>query len=228
MYHVMIVEDDEQIRWSLRELLEGEYKIWEADRAEKAWDILRARPIDLCLVDVNLPSIDGYELCSQIRAQYLMPILFVSVRDDEESVINGLACGGDDYITKPFSAQVLRMRMAAQLRRRGYHAEENNSRLTVDGYMLDLDRHVMIANGAEVELTKTECQILHLLMKRAGCLVTRRMLLESIWDDYENYVENNTLSVHMSRLRKKVARVGTCPIETVSGVGYRWERRRSV
>lgn len=227
MYQVLIIEDDEQIRWNLRELLEREYTIWEADRAESAWDILHTQPIDLCLVDINLPTMNGYELCSQIRAQYLMPIIFVTVLDDEGSIVRGLSCGGDDYITKPFSAQILRVRMAAQLRRRSYQTERNAGQIAVDGYLLDLDRHTLSVNGSEIELTKTEYEILHLLIKRAGCLVTRRLLLESIWDDYENYVENNTLSVHMSRLRKKLNRLGSCPIETVSGVGYRWERRRA-
>lgn len=227
MYQVLIIEDDEQIRWNLRELLEREYTIWEADRAESAWDILHTQPIDLCLVDINLPTMNGYELCSQIRAQYLMPIIFVTVLDDEGSIVRGLSCGGDDYITKPFSAQILRVRMAAQLRRRSYQTERNAGQIAVDGYLLDLDRHTLSVNGSEIELTKTEYEILHLLIKRAGCLVTRRLLLESIWDGYENYVENNTLSVHMSRLRKKLNRLGSCPIETVSGVGYRWERRRA-
>ena len=227
MHQVLIIEDDEQIRWNLRELLEREYTIWEADRAESAWDILHTQPIDLCLVDINLPTMNGYELCSQIRAQYLMPIIFVTVLDDEGSIVRGLSCGGDDYITKPFSAQILRVRMAAQLRRRSYQTERNAGQIAVDGYLLDLDRHTLSVNGSEIDLTKTEYEILHLLIKRAGCLVTRRLLLESIWDGYENYVENNTLSVHMSRLRKKLNRLGSCPIETVSGVGYRWERRRA-
>lgn len=224
MYQVLIVEDDELIRWSLRELLEREYKVWEVDQSEKVWAILRENPIDLCLLDVNLPTTNGYELCRQIRARYFMPILFISVRDDENSIIKGLACGGDDYVTKPFSAQVLRMRITAQLRRCSYQVNRKSSRLAVDGYLLDQERHVLISNNKEVELTKTEYQILYLLMKRAGCLVTRQLLLESIWDNYENYVENNTLSVHMSRLRKKLTRIGSCPIETISGVGYRWER----
>lgn len=224
MCKILIVDDDKAIRWSLKTALETKYIVLESADAETALSILVKDKVDLCLIDVNLPSCDGFELCRRIRMDNLMPIIFITVNDDEESLTQGLMCGGDDYVTKPFSFRELELRIMAHLRRFRYQQEDAKKRLVRGKYVLNLEQHTLMKDGELIDITKTEFNLLRRFMLHSGCLVTREQLLREIWDVHENFVEDNTLTVNISRIRKKLAyKDGECPIETVSGIGYRWK-----
>jgi DNA-binding response OmpR family regulator len=164
-----------------------------------------------------LPDCDGFALCTQWRQQGVSaPILFLTACDDEVQVVRGLDAGGDDYITKPFRLQELLSRIRALLRR------VQTAAYSHDGLVIDTAKMTATRDGAPVFVTPTEFQLLSVLIRNPGRILTRKMLLQAIWDDAEMYIEDNTLSVHISRLREKI---GGGRIKTVRGVGYSWEER---
>lgn len=222
MERLLVIDDDDVIRNSLVELLKKDYLVSGASSSCEALEILNENQMDLCILDVNLGNESGYELCKTIRKQYRMPIIFLTVRDDEDSLEQAILCGGDDYLTKPFSMRELRLRILAHLRRSGYvHGKERI--LKADGWTLNVDA-CTLHGTQDVEITSMELYILEILMENRGCLIPRGRLLELIDDKTDGFVEDNTLSVYISRLRSKMNRSGLqCPIETVRGIGYRWK-----
>lgn len=223
MDRILIVEDDLSIRWSLKQLLQNTYIVYEAETAEAAMLYVREHNFDLCLIDINLPGKDGYGLCQSIRANSIVPIIFITVKDDEDSIVYGLDCGADDYIVKPFSVRELESRIRAQLRHRNYQSG-SSTKLRMGDYILDSDNFYLSKNNHIMQITKREFDIIFLLMQRNGGVVTRTQMLYKIWDIHDNYIEDNSLSVYISRLRKKLTQeFGQCPIETVPRIGYRWK-----
>lgn len=238
---ILILEDDSAIRNTAAHNLRGDYLVEEAADCASARLILEHAPVSLCLVDVNLPDGNGFDFCRRLREVSLIPVIFLTVNDREDDIIRGLDCGGDDYVTKPFSMRELRYRIKAQLRRShltGIPAGRGTDISTLSGgfrelsgpgrelksgvYRMNTEKNEFTAGNHKVELTRTEYRIMELLMRRPGCLVTREFILGQIWDDRGNYVENNTLSVNVSRLRRKLRKyVKTDRIQTISGVGYR-------
>jgi len=217
---ILIVEDDALVRESLASQLAEQYEMVKASCASEAQRHIRQRAPELCLMDVNLPDMDGYTLCREIRREHTMPIIFLTVRDDEASIVYGLEVGGDDYVVKPFSFRTLQSRIMAQLRRAGMAMQPTAE--TKGGYHLDEVKHLFSYQEHAIEITPIEFEILRLLMGRKGCLVSREQLLDRIWDTHGNFVEENTLSVTISRLRRKLTHRKECPLETVHGLGYRW------
>ena len=212
---ILIVEDDAFLRDGLTELLRREgYLPAAADSLQEARKLLAESSFSLILLDVMLPDGTGFDFCAELRARgFAAPILFLTACDDELQVVRGLDCGGDDYVTKPFKLRELTSRIRALLRRAGRTADAapaflNAERLTAD------------VNGEEILLTPTEFQLLSVLVKNAGVIVPRGTLLEKIWDIDGDFIDDNTLSVHVSRLREKI---GKDRIETVRGVGYRYK-----
>ena len=170
---------------------------------------------------VTLPAGDGFSFCRQLRRLSRTPVIFLTVLDDEDSIVQGLSCGGDDYVTKPFSARVLLSRMQALLRRT---AGESVQCLCSGELVLQPDTHTALLRGEALPLMPKEWEILLLFLQNPGRLLTRRILLERLWDAEGSFVDDNTLSVHMSRLRKKLGDYqGTPYIRTERGFGYRWE-----
>ena len=201
------------LRGGLRELFEREgYAVTSAASACEA----RARyspTVDLIVLDVTLPDGDGVSLCRQWRAEGVQqPILFLTAKDEEFDVVRGLDAGGNDYVTKPFRMQELLSRIRAQLRTA---APQQVAR---GGLEIDQTRMQVRKDGETIPLTLTEYKILVTLMKRSF-VVTRDMLLEALWDEGGKFVDDNTLSVHVSRLKTKI---GAEHIRTVRGVGYQW------
>lgn len=217
---ILIVEDDALVRESLASQLSEGYDAATVSCAGEAQRQIRQRVPELCLLDVNLPDMDGYALCQEIRREHTMPIIFLTVRDDEASIVHGLEVGGDDYVVKPFSFRTLQSRIMAQLRRAGMAMLATAE--AEGGYRLDEDKHLFSYQEHPIEVTPIEFEILRLLISRKGCLVTREQLLGRIWDAHGSFVEENTLSVTISRLRRKLMYRKECPIETVHGLGYRW------
>lgn len=224
MYTILITEDERFIRSNIKNTLEQDYLVKEAGDVKEALKIFQKEAIDLCLIDVNLPDYDGFYLCRKIREKSQIPIIFLTVKDDEESILKGLSLGADDYITKPFSLRILKMRIWAQLRRNAPPVNDQSHIIQCGEYSLNLKTYTLSQKGTDIKITKTEYEILKRLMKSSGCLVSRERLLAEIWDIHGNYIDNNTLSVHISRLRRKLMTDDLiCPIETINGVGYRWK-----
>ena len=221
MATILIVDDDKTIRNNLRQLLEGKYQILESSGVAETLEIVGRNPVDLCLLDVNLADGNGFDLCRTIRNQHFMPIIFVTVNDDEDSLTKGLLCGGDDYVTKPFSFVELDLRIMAQLRRVQYQNRQTRNLLVRGPYVLNTDDYTLSKDGKQIVITRTEYRLLKKLMEQEGCLVTRDMLLNAFWDQCEDFVDSNTLTVNISRIRRKLGPGN--PIETVYGVGYRWK-----
>ena len=217
--HILLVEDDTFLREGLVELLTNEsYKITAAENANKAKTYLNMTDFDLVVLDVRLPDGSGLDICRKIRADgKTMPVLFLTACDDENEIVTGLDSGADDYVTKPFGIKVLLSRIRALLRR------NPSSIYEADGLYVDLNKMIVRKNGETVFLTPTEFQILSTLIRNASIVVTRGSLLSAIWDCDGNFIDDNTLSVHISRLREKIS---TSKLSTIRGVGYRWEDKQ--
>lgn len=217
--HILLVEDDTFLREGLVELLTKEsYKITAAENANKAKTYLNMTDFDLVILDVRLPDGSGLDICREIRADgKTMPVLFLTACDDENEIVTGLDSGADDYVTKPFGIKVLLSRIRALLRR------NPSSIYEADGLYVDINKMLVKKNGETVFLTLTEFQILSTLIRNAGIVVTRGSLLSAIWDCDGNFIDDNTLSVHISRLREKIS---TSKLSTIRGVGYRWEDKQ--
>ena len=211
---ILLVEDDTPLREALEELL-----LREGYTVIKAPDIGAARArmdsaVELVLLDVGLPDGDGVSLCRHWRAMGIQtPILFLTARDEELDVVRGLDSGGNDYVTKPFRMQELLSRIRALLRR-----NQQTALVTRSGITLDSAKLQALRNGEPLLLTVTEYKLLAKLLSQRS-IVTRSMLLDALWDVDSRFVDDNTLSVHISRLREKV---GPERIKTVRGVGYQW------
>ena len=211
---ILLVEDDAPLRGALEELLcrEG-YEVVKAANVRSARAAMDSE-VDLILLDVGLPDGDGVDLCKAWRREGLeTPILFLTAKDEELDVVRGLDAGGNDYVTKPFRMQELLSRIRALLRR-----NQKENALTRSGITLDREKLLAIREGEVLLLTVTEYKILAKLISQRS-IVTRAALLEALWDVDSRFVDDNTLSVHVSRLREKL---GGNHIKTVRGVGYQW------
>ena len=223
MQKILIVDDDDIIRDKLDYLLSDEYITFCATNKKEVFTILQKNDINLCLLDVNLKEENGFDLCKTIRQEYSMPIIFITVNDDEDSLEEGLLSGGDDYVVKPFSMRELKLRIMAQLRRNTYTYHKNDV-IRVNEWKMDFSRHQFSFHDVCLEISNTEFILLGQLLKNRGCLVTRNTLLDEITEQNDSFVEDNTLSVHVSRIRNKMMKkFNCCPIETIRGIGYRWK-----
>jgi two-component system alkaline phosphatase synthesis response regulator PhoP len=220
---VLIVEDDEDIASSIRYNLEreGAFDVRLARTGEDALRELRKEVPSLILLDINLPSMSGFELCRRLRADAAtsrIPVVVLTARDDEGDRVLGLQLGADDYIVKPFSMRELVARVHAVLRRA--EADGEASPFYQDERLLiDYDNFMVTVDGAEVRLTRKEFQLLRLLAAAKGRVIQRESLLDRVWG-LEYYGESRTLDVHIRRVRKKLGIESA--IETVIGVGYRF------
>lgn len=215
---ILLVEDDIFLRDGLSEMLTKEgYDVTVAENFITANEKIREH-FQLIILDIMLPDGNGLELCQKIRkADNNTPILFLTACDDEIQIVRGLDAGADDYVTKPFRLLELLSRIRALLRRSG------NQILSDKNITVDNNNMTVTKDGITISLTPTEYMILKTLMSNRGIIVTRNILLEKIWDCDESFIDDNTLSVHVSRLREKI---GSDHIATVRGVGYRWEESK--
>ncbi len=211
---ILLVEDDSALRSALEELLTREgYDVVKTSNVHSAKAAMRFE-IDLVMLDVGLPDGDGVSLCKQWRSEGVQtPILFLTAKDEELDVVRGLDAGGNDYVTKPFRMQELLSRIRALLRRNQKDATVSRSGIILDTAKLQASR-----DGEVLLLTVTEYKILAKLISERS-IITRAALLDALWDVDSRFVDDNTLSVHISRLREKV---GGSHIKTIRGVGYQW------
>ena len=212
---LLLVEDDAMLRGGLSELFTREgYRVIEAGSVREARQ-KKDETVQAIVLDVGLPDGDGVSLCREWRGQgETRPILFLTAKDEEFDVVRGLDSGDNDYVTKPFRMQELLSRVRVLLR----GSQMKKAALSRSGFDLDETRMQILKDGEALPLTLTEYKILTMLLE-SKAVVPRDRLLGVLWDDGGKFIDDNTLSVHMSRLREKV---GADHIRTVRGVGYQW------
>jgi len=217
---VLVVEDDEIILDSLRySLVQAGYTVTAAGSVAEALAFLdTGAPFDLCLLDIRLPDGSGFQVCDAIRAKSSLPILFLTACDDEVSTVRALETGGDDYVSKPFRVRELLARMGAVLRRSGTQSEPVTA--MVGENQVNLQTGKVYREGQEVVLTAMEYKLLLVFLKNRGQLLSRSQILNQLWDAAGDYVNDNTLTVYVKRLREKLGGGGAL-IQTVRGIGYR-------
>ncbi len=218
---IMIVEDDKTIR----DLISDSLNKWGFDTFivtnfnDVLTDFLAQEP-HLVLLDINLPVFDGYYWCQKIREVSKVPIIFISSRNTNMDSVMAMNMGGDDFVNKPFSMEILIAKINALLRRTYDYVENQHNRITHNGLTLNLENSTMTINDSTVELSKNESRLLLILLKNQGKIVSRNKLLRALWDD-ERFVDDNTLTVNINRLRKKIESAGLQQyIQTKIGQGY--------
>lgn len=217
---ILLLEDDDTISFGIRTgLSRAGHQVICCDSLAKARAALTPA-VSLALLDWNLPDGSGYRFCHEIKEKGDIPIIFLTVRDDPQDIIRGLEAGADDYIVKPFLLSVLSARIQAVLRRSGSQKERGQF-LTCGSICLEPISARVTAGGEEISLSAGEYRLLQLLIEHKNQTLTRAMLLERLWDENGSFVNDNTLTVTMKRLREKLG--GFDCIRTLRGIGYRME-----
>ena len=194
-----------------------------AGTVREALDLFRENAYDLLLLDVTLPDGTGFDICREVRRGSTVPIIFLTASDQEISIVKGLDMGGDDYITKPFRLNELLSRIKALLRRSGQFSRAE-SVLEANGIRVDTAERLVWKHGEQIELPLAEYRLLCLFMKNPNHLLTRELILDRMWEGNGNYVDDNTLSVYIRRLRNKIEDTPNVPkyLLTERGIGYKW------
>ena len=219
-YKILVVDDDKELVKMLCSYFNmKQYETITATDGMEALNKMKMKP-DIILLDINMPRMDGIEVCRLIRSKVLCPILFLTARVDEDDKINGLLSGGDDYITKPFRIQELRARVAAHLRR---EKREHHSILSFEpDIRFDLSAKVLYVSEQPVPLTKSEYSICEYLAKNRGQVFTKEQIYEAVFG-FDGIGDNSTISTHIKNIRAKLEHFKISPISTVWGIGYKWE-----
>jgi DNA-binding response OmpR family regulator len=223
---ILLVDDEDSVQKLLAYPLERDgYRVLQARNGEEALERFDAEHVDLVVLDLMLPRLDGLEVCKRLRSESSVPIIMLTARDDELDKVLGLELGADDYITKPFSIREFRSRVRALLRRASAprHDRRQAEVISRNGLTIDLARRVVEVRDTPVQLTYVEFELLRILASSPGRVYTRQMLLEALWGGFE-YREPRTIDVHIRHLREKLERDPREPelIFTVRGVGYRF------
>lgn len=222
MQQILLVEDDLALVAGLQYSMEKDgFVVQTAGSVQEGWQCFSQNCPNLVVLDVGLPDGTGFDLCKRIREQSSIPILFLTACDEETNVVMGLDMGGDDYIAKPFRLRELLSRIRALLRR---SVEKPAQALVSGSFTLQVKESRLYQNGEEIPLTPAEYRLLSMLVQNEGHIITREQLLGTLWDSKSDFVDENTLSVYIRRLRSKVEENPSTPvyIHTVRGVGYRW------
>jgi two-component system, OmpR family, response regulator len=226
---ILLVDDEDSVQKLLAYPLEREgFRVLQARDGEEALTRFAAEEVDLVVLDIMLPKLDGLEVCKRLRAESEVPIIMLTARDDELDKVLGLELGADDYITKPFSIREFRSRVRALLRRAAAARQpgQDGEMITVGELAITPARRTVEARGEKVQLTYVEFELLRILASHPGRVYSRRMLLEALWGGAD-YREPRTIDVHVRHLREKLERDPAAPeyILTVRGVGYRFRDR---
>ena len=224
---ILLVDDEDSVQKLLSYPLERDgYRVLAAKDGEEALAKFSSEPVDLVVLDLMLPKLDGLEVCKRLRAQSTVPIIMLTARDDELDKVLGLELGADDYITKPFSIREFRSRVRALLRRASLPSQQDRRDGEViesEGLLVDPSRRIVEVRGNNVQLTYVEFELLRTLASNPGRVFSRRQLLEALWGD-SAYREPRTIDVHVRHLREKLETDASEPefILTVRGAGYRF------
>ncbi|WP_455538475.1 response regulator transcription factor [Terrisporobacter sp.] len=216
---IVIVEDNEKIRNELSTFLKKYgYETVIIEDFNNAVEKILSKDAHLVLLDINLPQFDGYYICREIRSKSNIPIIVVTSRDNEVDELMSMNLGADDFITKPYNTQILLARVVSLLKRS--YKQENNELLHHKGITLNLGKSLVIYKDKEIELSKNELKILHLLMKNKEIILSRDEIMDALWQTNE-FIDDNTLTVNVNRLRKKLESIGVNDyIITKRGQGY--------
>ncbi|HBS08455.1 MAG TPA: DNA-binding response regulator [Microbacterium sp.] len=226
MTRVLLVEDEPDLADPLAYLLRREgYEVEIAEDGAAALASFREFGADIVLLDLMLPGMPGTEVCRQLRASSSVPIIMLTAKDSEVDIVVGLELGADDYVTKPYSARELLARMRAVLRRLSTAEADLDDRILEGGRVtLDIDRHTVSVDGSEISMPLKEFELLEVLMRNAGRVLTRGQLIDRVWGtDY--FGDTKTLDVHIKRIRSRIEKNPSDPtmLVTVRGLGYRFE-----
>ena len=224
MARVLVVDDDPTVREVVVSYLRAaQHEVLEAADGESVVTILRDAPVDLVVLDLMLPGIDGLEVCRRLRATSDVPVIMLTALGSETDRVVGLEQGADDYVTKPFSPRELVLRVESVLRRAGERTQPETGRMEDGDLVVDLSRHEATIAGRPLALTAREYDLLRFLVANPGTAYSREDLLQQVWG--WSFGDQSTVTVHVRRLREKVERDPTMPerLVTVWGVGYRWE-----
>lgn len=222
MRNLLLLEDDAALGQGIRLALGGgDISVTLCSALGQGRQALTSTDFDLLILDVNLPDGSGLDLLREVRKTSTVPIILLTANDMETDIVVGLESGADDYITKPFSLAVLRARVNTQLRRTASAQPET---VKIDNFVFDFQRMEFRKNGRPIELSKTEQKLLRILVESRGMTLPRERLLNWVWTDGAEYVDENTLSVTIKRLRDKLEDVPAKPqyLKTVYGIGYTW------
>jgi DNA-binding response OmpR family regulator len=224
---ILLVDDEASVRKVLTFPLERDgYTVVQASNGEEALERFEAQPVDLVVLDIMLPKLDGLEVCKRLRATSTVPIIMLTARDDELDKVLGLELGADDYITKPFSIREFRSRVKALLRRARtpwQDGPDSEEQIVAAGLLVDVPRRTVEVRGKRAQLTYVEFELLRTLMAHPGRVYSRRMLLEALWGTAD-FRDPRTIDVHVRHLREKIEADSHRPetILTVRSVGYRF------
>lgn len=217
MANILLLEDDNMLSKGIEIALEKDcHHVTAVYGYVEALQQYNDQRYDLLLLDINLPDGSGLDFCRKIRQTSEVPVLFLTANDTEEDMLDGFAAGCDDYISKPFSLPVLRQKVQAILKR----TSSDQVKIKYKELEVDTDKCIVLLKGHEIHLTATEYRLLHYLIQNKGRVVTRAMLLEYLWDIDGNFIDDNTVRVHITRLRKKLNDEEQQYIVTVFGIGY--------
>ena len=217
---ILVVDDNKEIVYSISELLKYEgYEILKAYDGMEALDIMERENVDLILLDVMMPKMDGWEVCREIRKNSKVPIIMLTARGDERDELLGFDLGVDEYISKPFSPKILVARVEAILRRTGQ--DTVNDVLSAGGIVIDKAAHMATVDGAPMELSFKEFELLTYFMENQGIALSREKILNSVWN-YDYFGDARTIDTHVKKLRSKMGEKGEY-IKTVWGMGYKFE-----
>lgn len=223
MNKILLIEDEEAIRIGLKYCLEQEkFVVYESENGSKSLEILKENNnIDLILLDINLPDINGFDLFEQIK-KYNIPTIFLTANDLEVSIVKGLDMGAYDYITKPFKTRELISRINSVIR---ISKKSNDNLIKIDNLIIDLNQAKVLKNNKDVFLTALEYKILLILATNPNIVFSHDQILANIWDVNEEYVNDNTLTVYIKRIREKIEDDINNPkiVKTVRGLGYKVE-----
>lgn len=223
--NILLVEDDVTLAMGIEYSLKNEgFNVYTVGKIKDAKEKISNSYIDIILLDVNLPDGNGYELCKEIRVDSEVPIIFLTACDEEVNIVMGLDLGADDYITKPVRVRELVARINAVARRKGVVSKdkEDNKIIVKDIKVLPL-KYEVYKGEEKLQLTSVEYKLLLLLIENSGNVLTRKTLLEKLWDIEGDFIEESTLTVYIKRLREKLKEDKESPyIETIRGIGYKW------
>lgn len=224
---LFVLEDDEAIGIGLSYSLENEgYSVTLAKSIKQANEIIDNTAFDLYILDLTLPDGNGYDICKRVKAKGDLPVIFLTAFDDEINVVTGFDLGADDYITKPFRVRELMARIKSVLRR--YNKENADGVIRLGDLVVNISEAKVSKNGEDIILTAMEYRLLLTMLNNRGNILTRNKLLEEIWDIEGDFVNDNTLTVYIKRLRNKIEDDPAKPdiIKTVRGLGYRIENEK--
>jgi DNA-binding response OmpR family regulator len=215
--HIAIMDDDPEITKMIQRFLKLKNFKTSSYHESKEYKTMLDQGPDLILLDINMPNYDGYEICKKIRSQSQIPIIFLTARDQEADHVKGLMIGGDDYITKPFSLEILYARIQVQLNK-----TRNQTKASSDGFQIHQGKRSFSYKNQEILLTKTEFDILALLSSHKHMVFDKERIYTALWG-YDALGDHNVVAEHIRNLRKKTAKVTSQEIiETIWGVGYKW------